>query len=70
MRCNKAHDSYMHGTPETQEGPSTEKNLMSDLFIALVFIGIVVAPAAFASRAYGKPTAEQAPSSSLLQDRS
>jgi hypothetical protein len=43
---------------------------MSDLFIALVFIGIVVAPAAFASRAYGKPTGEQAPSSSLLQDRS
>jgi hypothetical protein len=43
---------------------------MTDLFIALVFIGIVVAPAAFATRAYNKPTGEQAPSGSLLRDRS
>jgi hypothetical protein len=52
------------------KGPSTEKNFMSDLLIALVFIGIVVAPAAFATRAYHKPTGEKTPSSPLLQDRS
>lgn len=43
---------------------------MVDLFIALVFIGIVVAPAAFATRAYNKPVREEAPASSLLHDRS
>ncbi|MGA9673362.1 MAG: hypothetical protein WBQ94_29500 [Terracidiphilus sp.] len=43
---------------------------MVDLFIALVFIGIVIAPAAFATRVYNKPTAEEAPSGTLLRDRS